>query len=68
MINQHYSTKKVIRQRVKPGMTVRYQGKTYRASANKNGKLYIHSLTECKRVTDAFIEITLNAKGEPLIN
>lgn len=63
-----YGTQEVIRQCVKPGMQVKHEGKTYNASANKNGKLYIYNLTECKRITDIFVEVVLNAKGEPLIN
>jgi hypothetical protein len=63
-----YGTQEVIRACVKPGMLVKHEGKTYQASANKCGKLYLYNLTECKRITDIFVEIYLNARGEPLIN
>lgn len=63
-----YGTQEVIRACVKPGMMVRHEGKTYQASANKNGKLYLFNLTESKRITDVFIEVCLNSRGEPFIN
>lgn len=62
-----YRTQEVIRQCVHPGMTVKHDGKTYQASANVGGKLYLFNLTERKRTTDTLIEILLNGKGEPLI-
>ena len=63
-----YGTQEVIRAVVKPGMLVKHEGKTYKASANTKGKLYLYSLTEQKRITDCFVEILLNSRGEPLIN
>lgn len=68
MINHGYGTQEVIRACVKPGMLVKYEGKTYTASANKGGKLYLFNLTEHKRITDVFVEVMLNSRGEPFIN
>jgi hypothetical protein len=53
---------------VKPGMLVSHNGKTYRASANTNGKLYLFNLTERKRITDEFVKVFLNARNEPAVN
>ena len=63
-----YGTQEVIRACVRPGMVVIHDGKTYQASANKNGKLYLFNLTESKRINDMFVEIRLNSRGEPVIN
>lgn len=66
MINQHYGTQEVIRQCVTPGMLVKHEGKTWRASANTGGKLYLFNLTESKRISDLMVEVLLNRRGEPL--
>lgn len=63
-----YGTQEVIRQCVLPGMLVKYQGKTWRASANTRGKLYLFNLTESKRISDYLVEICLDSRGQPLIH
>lgn len=63
-----YGTQEVIRACVKPGMLVKHDGKTWQASANKDGKLYLFNLTESKRITDIFVVVCLNSRGEPVIN
>ncbi|EJF8031386.1 cell division inhibitor protein [Escherichia coli] len=62
-----YGTQEVIRACVKPGMVVKHQGKTWTASANTGGKLYLYSLTESKRISDIFIEVCLDSRGNPQI-
>ena len=61
-------TQEVSREKVTPGMLVKHEGKTYKASANTNGKLYLFTLTESKSISDDIVEIFLNARGEPDIN
>jgi hypothetical protein len=68
VINQHYGTQEVIRQCVAPGMLVKHQGKTWRASVNKGGKLYLFNLYEAIRITDLMVEIFLDKRGQPLIH
>ncbi|MDF7681229.1 hypothetical protein PT300_11795 [Enterobacteriaceae bacterium ESL0689] len=67
-MTQPHNTQTVIRGCVRPGMLIKHDGKTYRASANKNGKLYLFNLTETKRITDVFVEVCINSHGEPVIN
>lgn len=63
-----YGTQEISRETVIPGMLVRHEGKTYKASANKGGNLYLFSLTERKRISDEYVEVYLNSRGEPLVN
>lgn len=63
---QTHETQEVIRACVRPGMLIRHEGKTYKASANKKGKLYLFSLTETKRISDIFVHVCVNTRGEPL--
>jgi hypothetical protein len=55
---------KIARERVKPGQIVRHNGKSYRASANANGYLYMTrdnggrtAHHECARTSESMIEI-----------
>ena len=61
----HHVTMLVARQKVLPGTLVRHKEKTWRASANVAKGLYITSFSEQTRITDAEVEVFLNAKGEP---
>lgn len=60
-----YGTQTLIRQCVTPGMLVIHQGRTWRASANIGGKLFIHTLYEAKPIRDLLVEVVLNRFGNP---
>lgn len=57
----NYGTKTITRQNVTPGMLVIHDGKTWKASANINGNLYIHRLSEAKRINDYEVEVYLDS-------
>lgn len=50
------------------GMLVKYQGRTYRASANVGKGLYLFTLFERLRITSEEIEVYLNQHGKPAIH
>lgn len=60
------STQEVIRDAVRPGMLVRHKGKTWRASANTRGKLYLHSLHEATSTDEQFVQVCIDKFGKPL--
>lgn len=62
-----YGTQEMNCASVEPGMLVRHDGKTYRASANTDGNLYLFRLYEQKRVSDCVVDVYLNHRGEPQI-
>ncbi|EJE5205263.1 cell division protein FtsZ [Salmonella enterica] len=61
----NYGTTTLPRTRVVPGMLVKYQGRTYRASANVGKGLYLFTLFERLRITNEEIEVYLNQQGKP---
>lgn len=65
---QGYGTTTLPRTSVLPGMLVRHQGRTYRASANVDKGLYLLTLSECLRTTNEEIEVYLNHHGKPAIH
>ncbi|ELL0227534.1 cell division protein FtsZ [Salmonella enterica] len=58
----NYGTTTLPRTSVVPGMLVKYQGRTYRASANVGKGLYLFTLL---RITNEEIEVYLNQHGKP---
>lgn len=61
----NYGTTTLPRTSVVPGMLVKYQGRTYRASANVGKGLYLFTLFERLRTTNDEIEVYLNQHGKP---
>ncbi|EFQ7362149.1 cell division protein FtsZ, partial [Salmonella enterica] len=53
----NYGTTTLPRTSVVPGMLVKYQGRTYRASANVGKGLYLFTLFERLRITNEEIEV-----------
>lgn len=64
----NYGTTTLPRTSVVPGMLVKYQGRTYRASANVGKGLYLFALSERLRTTNEEIEVYLNQHGKPEIH
>lgn len=64
----NYGTTTLPRTSVVPGMLVKYQGRTYRASANVDKGLYLFTLLERLRTTNEEIEVYLNQYGRPAIH
>lgn len=58
----NHGTQTITRQDVTPGMLIIHEGKTWTASANTNGNLYIRRLSEAKRINDSEIEVFLDTK------
>lgn len=54
-----YGTKLVNRYDVKPGQLVKFQGKTWTASANTPNALYLRSLADATRTTDDQVEVII---------
>ncbi|MEG5996938.1 cell division protein FtsZ [Enterobacter ludwigii] len=61
----NYGTTTLPRTSVLPGMLVKYQGRTYRASANVGKGLYLFTLFERLLTTSEEIEVYLNQHGKP---
>lgn len=59
-------TQEVIRACIRPGMLIKHGGKTYTASAQKKGKLYLFRAMEVIRISDVFIQVCIDSRGEPL--
>lgn len=68
MNGQHYGTQEVIRSCIRPGMLIRHEGLTWTAGANTRGKLVISTLRGSKCLKDCFVDVLLDARGEPLGN
>ncbi|MDZ7320718.1 cell division inhibitor protein [Kosakonia sacchari] len=68
MTGQHYGTQQVIRACIRPGMLIRHEGLTWKAGANTRGKLVISTLRGSKCLKDFFVDVLLDARGEPLGN
>lgn len=68
MIGQHYRVRSIPRNEVVPGMVVQHHDRIYRASANVESGLYIHSLSEKTVIKSEMISVLLNTHGEPLTN
>lgn len=68
MIN-HYGTKALFRDEVKPGMLVKHKDRNFQVSAVPEGKrvIYLNSLIEKKSIKDLIVEVYLDGRGEPLI-
>lgn len=66
MISQYLDTQEVLRMDVRPGMLVRYKGKTWLASANTRGKLYLHSLHEATSTNTQFVAVCIDKRGQLL--
>ena len=56
-------TVSVLREDVRPGMTVKHKGHTWKASANVNGYLYLSRVMEKTRIMAEKVEIYINAPG-----
>ena len=54
-----YGTKFVNRSDVKPGQLVKFQGKTWTASANTPNALYLRSVVIATRTTDNEVEVII---------
>lgn len=59
-------TQEILRTDVRPGMLIRHRGKTWRASANTRGKLYLHSLYEATSTSEQFVQVCIDKRGQPL--
>ncbi|AFH14931.1 cell division inhibitor protein [Cronobacter sakazakii] len=68
MKGQHYGIQKVIRGCVQPGMLVFHNNKTWTASANYGGKLYLRTLSEKTRIKDIWVDVLLDGHGNALTN
>lgn len=68
MKHQHYGTDLKPRNEIAPGTLVKYNGRTYRASANVARGLYIFSLIERTVIKSDKVEVLLNGNGQPLIS
>lgn len=60
-----YGTEQKPLNEIKPRTLVIHRGRTWTASANTGGYLYLNSLYEKKRINDPLIEVVLNNSGEP---
>lgn len=67
-MNCQHKTQEVIRACIRPGMLVRHNGSTWTAGANTCGKLILSTVHSSKCIKDCFVEVLLNARGEPLGN
>jgi len=56
----------IFRNNVTPGMLVKHNGKTWRASANVERGLYLDSLTQKTRITAEVVEVVIDGKGRPM--
>lgn len=54
-----YGTKRVKREDVTPGQLVKFKGKTWTASANTQNALYLRSVIEATRTTEAEVEVII---------
>lgn len=54
-----YGTKLISRSDVKPGQLVKFQGKTWTASANTQNALYLRSLVDATRTTEDQVEVII---------
>ncbi|KTS29718.1 hypothetical protein [Pantoea stewartii] len=63
-----YGTALLPRRDVLPGTLIRYNGKSWLASANVDKGLYARSVFESVRITSEKIEVVLNNRGQPQIN
>lgn len=68
MKHQHYGTEEVIRGCVRAGMMVLYKNQIWKASANRDGKLYLNNMRESTLTKDIWITILLDGRGDALIN
>lgn len=59
-----YGTKIVKREEVKPGQLVRFNGKTWTASCHRPNALYLKSVIDATRVTDAEVEVVITRPSE----
>lgn len=66
--NFHYGTEERQRNKVIPGTMIKHHGRIYRASANVEKGLYVHSVMEQTIIKTEYVEILLNGHGEALIN
>lgn len=60
-----YGTETVTTQNVELGTLVIHDGRTWRASANTNGYLYLQTVSEVKRIRDSVVDVVLNGFGQP---
>lgn len=63
-----YGTALLPRRDVLPGTLIRYNGKSWLASANVEKGLYAISGIEKIRITSESVEIVLNKRGQPQVN
>lgn len=61
-----YGTKEVKREDVKPGQLVRFQGRTWTASAQRPNALYLKSLMAATRTTEEMVEVIITKASDAL--